>query len=213
MNKNIIVFLVILILILFLLNISKNKYFVDTNLKSRILNTDYIFIHIPKNAGTSFGKKYCGKEVGHRRANSYDIKDLKKSVAIIRNPYDRIKSCYKYFKMDNNYWSKKYGNPKYHDYCKKNTFKQFVNDLHSKKIQFDIHLSPQVYFLKKNGVIYTKLIRLENMNKDFKKIFNKEIDLPLINKSDDIDIKIDTDTKNKIYDIYKADFELLGYKK
>ena len=70
------------------------------------------------------------------------------------------------------------------DVCKKNTFKQFVNDLHSKKIQFDIHLHPQVYFLKKNGVIYTKLIRLENMNEAFKKIFNKDIDLPLINKSE-----------------------------
>ena len=126
MVKNIILFLVILLLILLLIfinNINKES-FVDTNLKSRILNTDYIFIHIPKNAGTSFGKRYCGDAVGHDRANSYDIKDLKKSVAIIRNPYDRLKSCYKYFKMDNNYWSKQYGNPKYHDYCKKNTFKQ-----------------------------------------------------------------------------------------
>ena len=207
-----IVILIILILLLIFINY-KNTEFFNNKQKSLIKNTNYIFIHIPKNAGTSFSKKYCGNEVGHRNANSYDIKELKNSVAIIRNPYNRLKSCYKYFKMDNNYWSKKYGNAKYHEYCKKNSFKKFVEDLHSNKISFDIHLHPQVSFLKKNGVIYTKLIKLENINEDFKKIFNKDIDLPLINKSKHIDIKIDTETKNKIYDIYKEDFDLLGYNK
>ena len=28
--------------------------------------------------------------------------------------------------MDNNYWTKKYGNPKYHNYCKKNSFKNLL---------------------------------------------------------------------------------------
>ena len=203
---------IILILLLIFINY-KNTEFFNNKQKSLIKNTDYIFIHIPKNAGTSFSKKYCGNEVGHTKANSYNIKELKKSAAIIRNPYDRLKSCYKYFKMDNNYWSKKYGNAKYHDYCKKNSFKKFVDDLHSKKLEFDIHLHPQVYFLKKNGLIYTKLIRLEHINEDFKKIFNKDIEIPLINKSKHIDIKLDKETKNKIYEIYKEDFELLGYSK
>ena len=207
-----IVILIILILLLIFINY-KNTEFFNNKHKSLIKNTDYIFIHIPKNAGTSFSKKYCGNEVGHTTANSYNIKELKKSAAIIRNPYDRLKSCYKYFKMDNNYWSKKYGNPKYHDYCKKNSFKKFVDDLHSKKLVFDIHLQPQVYFLKKNGVIYTKIIRLEHMNEDFKKIFNKDIEISLINKSNHIDIKLDKETKNKIYEIYKEDVKLLGYSK
>jgi len=77
----------------------------------------------------------------------------------------------------------------------------------------DIHLYPQVRFLKKEGKIYTKLIRLEHINEDFKKIFKKDINLPLINKSKNINIKLDKDTKNKIYEIYKEDFELLGYNK
>jgi hypothetical protein len=115
--------------------------------------------------------------------------------------------------MDNNYWTKKYGNPKYHNYCKKNSFKKFVSDLHSNKLSMDIHLYPQVRFLKKEGKIYTKLIRLEHINEDFKKIFKKDINLPLINKSKNINIKLDKDTKNKIYEIYKEDFELLGYNK
>ena len=127
---------ILIILLIILISFIKNKeYFYNTNynginsiysedkkkFKSRITDTDYIFIHIPKNAGTSFSNKYCSNQVGHRRANSYNIKYLKKSVAIIRNPYDRLKSCYKYFKMDNNYWSKRYGNPKYHNYCKNNS--------------------------------------------------------------------------------------------
>ena len=216
--------IIIVILILFTYYFNSKEYFKTkplnliyiTKQKNNKLykeNSNYIFIHIPKNAGTSFSKKYIGHETGHQNANTYDVSTLKKSVAIIRNPYTRLQSCYKYFKMDNNYWSKKYGNPMHHEYCKKNSFSKFIDDLYNNKLKRDIHLLPQVSFLKKDGKIYTKLLRLENINDDFKKIFNQNIDLPLINKSKNIDINMDNETKNKIYEMYKEDFELLGYSK
>ena len=89
--------------------------------------------------------------------------------------------------MKGNYWSKKYNMSKnhtpLHDYCQKNSFKQFINDLYSKKIEKDIHLQPQSNFLKKDNKIYTKIMKFENIDEDFYKIFNKEIELlKLINQ-------------------------------
>jgi hypothetical protein len=202
-----------LLLILLLLYILTKNYLIDKFGNFKVKNTNYIFIHIPKNAGTSFSKTYCKKEVGHTTAQTYSIEELKKSIAIIRNPYDRLISCYNYFKMNNNYWSKKYGNPVHHDYCKKHSFKDFVDDLYHKKIDFDIHLLPQVHFLKKDGKIYTKLLKLENIKEDFYNYFGEKINLPLINKSKNHNVLLDTEDKRKIYEIYKEDFELLNYSK
>lgn len=202
-----------LLLILLLIYILFRNDTFDNFTNFEIKNKKYLFIHIPKNAGTSFSKKYCKKEVGHRTSNTYTIKELKNSVAIVRNPYDRLISCYNYFKMKNNYWSKKYGNPVHHDYCNKHSFKEFVDDLYNKKLEFDIHLNPQVHFLKKDGVIYTKLLKLENIKEDFYNYFGEKINLPLINKSKNHNVLLDTEDKRKIYEIYKEDFELLNYSK
>mgnify|MGYP001267815261 CR=1 FL=1 len=207
------ILIICIIFVLFLISRVTENF----NNNSRIKNTNYIFIHIPKNAGTSFSEKYCVGQPGHKNANDYSIEELINSVAIVRNPYDRIISCYKYFKMKNNYWSKKYnasGNhTTLHDYCTKNSFKQFISDLYDKKIEKDIHLKPQSSFLKKDNKIYTKIMKLENLNEDFYKIFNKKLDIPKLNKSDNYNIYIDQETKNKIYEMYKEDFELFGYPK
>lgn len=208
-----ILFLIFIIFIFLILNKIKKEYFTEID-KNKIKNTNYYFIHIPKNAGTSFAEKYCLKQPGHKKAKQFDIPKLKKSVAIIRNPYDRLISCYNYFKMDNTFWSKKEKKlPKYHEYCKKNSFNKFVDDLYDKKIEMDIHMEPQVNYLKKNNKIYTKLIRLENIEEDFFKIFKKKLDLPKINTSKKNNIKLTQDVKNKIFKIYEEDFKLLNYNK
>jgi hypothetical protein len=209
--KQIIIFSIIFFFTLILINKKVKETFNLNNAK--IKNTDYIFIHIPKNAGTSFCKKYCVGQVGHAIAKIYNIDQLKKSIAIIRNPYDRIISCYNYFKMNNNYWKQKYGLPQHHVFCKNNSIKKFIDFLYSKKLTFDIHLQKQVYFLQKDGIIYTKLLKLENINDDFKRIFNKNIDLPKINKSKKFEKSLDNEDKEKVYKMYKDDFKLLGYNK
>ena len=54
-------------------------------------------------------------------------------------------------------------------------------------------------------------MKLENLEEDFYNIFKKNLDMEHLNKSDEIEINISEDTKNKIYEIYKKDFELFGY--
>ena len=57
------------------------------------------FIHIPKNAGTAFCNQFCnGKQIGHRPVIMFDDNIINKSIAIIRNPYDRLVSVYEYNK-------------------------------------------------------------------------------------------------------------------
>ena len=208
-------FIILIILIIFFSIIikKKSKFEYFTNLPY-IKDTDYIFIHIPKNGGTSFCKKYLNFQVGHKKANLYHNDILKKSLAIVRNPYSRIISCYQYFKMKNNFWYKINGvAPKYHNYCQTHSFHEFVSDLYNKKIDFDIHMTPQYKFLEKDGKILTKVMKLENIEDDFFKIFKKKINIPKINTSNKINIKLSKEDKRMIYSIYKKDFELFNYSK
>jgi len=203
------------------LNCSYSPYDTNTNFSSVesfsdnklhfIEDTDYIFIHIPKTGGTSFCKRYLKYQVSHVKAHNYDEEQLKKSVTIVRNPYSRIISCYKYFKTEKTYWGKT--NYKLLDYCKTNSFSNLVDDLYNKSLPYDQHLEPQHNFLKKKEKIFTKIMKLENLEEDFYKIFKKKLDMEHLNKSVEIEINISEDTKNKIYEIYKKDFELFGYLK
>jgi len=211
-KKIVIVILVFLIVIVTL----KIKFQSNENFSNKlpiIKGTDHIFIHIPKNGGTSFCDKYLDTQVGHRKAETYTIPQLKKSIAIVRNPYTRIVSCYKYFKSDKTYWTKTYGHPEHHEYCKNHTFSEFINDIHNKNLYLDIHMTPQHKFIEKDGIIYTKLVKLENLENDFYKVLKKKISMPVLNKSSDFEINMTASDKEKIFEIYNKDFLLLGYEK
>ncbi len=75
----------------------------------------------------------------------------------------------------------------------------------------DIHMTPQHVFLEKDGNIYTKTVKLENLSDDFYKILNKKISIPVLNKSSDFEVNMTEKDKEKIYEIYKKDFLLFGY--
>ena len=184
----------------------------------KLLNYDYYFIHIPKNAGTSFIKSMCGdKQIGHIRIKSIDDIDIvKKTITFTRNPYDRLYSIYSYTKLgkDKSYWKK---NEVLFNYVKKNSFKKFVNDLFNQKIKFSdqIHLTPQIDFIKwKDGKIHNILIKLENIDEELSKLLGENINIPKLNTSKDInnwEENYNDDMKKKVYHLYKKDFDLLNY--
>ena len=202
---------------IYLLNIQtiyNIETFQSNLLPAKIHNSHLYFIHIPKNAGTSFITQYChNNQVGHLKAKDIDdINIIKNTVAIIRNPYDRLHSIYEYTKLGKNksYWD---ANEKLHKYMLNHSFSEFIDDLYSKTIKFtdQVHLPPQTDFVKwHDGNIYTQLVNFDTMENDLSNILGYKVILKKINSSNKKNWEsfYNEDMKKKVYEIYKSDFEL-----
>ena len=180
---------------------------------------EYLFIHIPKTAGTSICERFFnGKEVTHRRLVTYPSELWKKSFAIVRNPYERLVSVYNYAKMVKSYWHSNdlttvYSLHPLHDYCNKHTFKQFIVDLFNKRFVHDelVHLREQSWYLLTPGnKIRTNIIRFESINEDLSVLFGEDVCLPIINKSSKESHAFDDEMVAMVKEIYKNDFYHFG---
>jgi len=170
-----------------------------------------IFIHIPKNAGTSietlFGNSSF-KVQPYRHANIHEIKrkfpkvyDSYSKFTIIRNPYDKMVSWYFYLKrnLGENYEVLE--------------FNEWIKDP-SKFWHADdpaYFLDPQHTWVDDTIVI----IKYENLDEELNEFFGEEISLPIINKSnhDHYSSYYNEESLGIIYDRYKEDFEKYNYKK
>lgn len=186
-----------------------------------------IFVHIPKNAGTSVCEYIqCGH--GHKSIEALKSNKLKYphaiSICIIRNPWDRIWSLYNYFNMKDSYWhsnTKKAANrlTKEHlitqNECK--NFTEFVKLVTSKNIDC-IHTKPQISWIKENNqLLVDKIIYFEkDINEQFKDILKiNDFNLKLMNSSNkpcSYNKQYTEETKNLIYDFYKDDILEFNYK-
>jgi hypothetical protein len=186
------------------------------------------FIHIPKTGGSSvevvfdlqhdenlwvprFTHKiqecnFAPQHFTHALINHFkpNCKDYF-SFAIVRNPYDRIIS--EYFYINKSFEGKPISN--FNE-------DQFNIWLDTNLIKFDIdHKLPQTLFL---DVPVDMILKLENINKDWEKL-NERLGVNIklihdnkssINKKDIVD-SLSKKTKQKIYKIFKDDFEKLNY--
>lgn len=129
--------------------------------------------------------------------------DLKEytTITTVRNPYDRLVSCY-YYNGKN----------------KKFSFEEFiVNKLpnhieHNKDYAFD-HFCPQIHFCKLGDYEVNNIIRLESFQEDLKKIkltsnfhYSKTV-----SRSKNYQEYYNQKTKDLVYELYKEDFEYLNY--
>jgi len=206
-------------------DISKDINFIHDNILKQLNYLqikDYYFIHIPKNAGTSIINQFfkLDNKIGtHYNINYYPNNIRKKTFAICRNPYTRLVSCYNYFKMKKSYWhsndgSTPYGLHELYNYCNKNTFDIFVKDLCvNNKFTNNIHLLPQYkWIITPDNKIVSKIIKIENINKELSELFNEKIDLIKINKSkSNCDDYYTLESKQLVYEYYKRDFEYFEY--
>lgn len=188
------------------------------------VNKKISFIHIPKTGGSSIQKINKDNKIFNIYDHSiYNNKNLLKNdynikFTIVRNPYARLVSAFFYLKngggqneLDLSYKKK---------LDKYNTFDEFVENLNYNIIYEILHLVPQFeYLIDNNELLYTNILYLENINNDFKnfcfKYDLKNLNFPITNTSKHDNYKYyinKKDTRNKIYNLYKKDFELLNYK-
>lgn len=205
--------------------------------KSKVLhncNSEFIFIHIPKNAGTSISKSIGFNESSHAKASEI-IDDFGKdyfinkfSFSIVRNPIQRFLSLYHYAKMDvslyhNNLDPSKslYGRHLDYSTLKDASIYDCAILLKEGLLKHDTswnHWDPQytwIYDKKENDKLIDKVYRLENLNelkKDFLDLFGIQLTLNNFNKSDrDNSDFLDKRTLSILREFYQKDFELFNY--
>lgn len=141
--------------------------------------------------------------------NNYTI------LFICRHPYDRILSIYKFLNININM-------DEFLDIienCRNFTFSNISCDyLFLKILDKGVDLfKNQIDFIKYKKVIYSNvnIIKLENKNalKIFCDKHNLVYENEIVNKSKNMNIKLTTSQKNRIYSIYKKDFIFFNYSK
>lgn len=143
----------------------------------------------------------------HADLRLYDILKIPykeyKTLCTVRRPYERLLSCYYY-----NGKSKHFDFP---TFIKKELPRMF--DTVSKSRYSVSHFSPQVNYAK--GIDH--IIKLENFTNDCKKAgievkyhYSKTVGMK---KHDNPMDMYDQEMKDIVYDLYKEDFETLGYEK
>lgn len=204
-----------------------NITFLDTH------NKKHTFIHIPKNAGKSISSyilkhgiephNVCSKSHATIEELGLTGEDLGKTFAVVRNPYTRIVSLYRFLfecnikkitKESNQYFDNAVGDLTWHSelldhYNGKLSFKKFCSKL------------PMMPFAQEqcSFIPADRLLRYETLETDFeyyKKLLNSDEPLWKINSTgtDNNWIKYyDRSTSDIVYEVYKNDFIKLGYKK
>ena len=220
-------FIIFLFVILFLyllkIKVTIKDNFIDKLdfKKTKIKHTNLYFIHIPKNAGTFFSNNFLesNKSLGHHKI--IDIPENKRqlTVAIVRNPYDRMVSLYTYAKKKKSMYHDVNNKHKHFDFASKNSFDEFVKAIYYKKLKHDEHSQPQsLYIIDNKGKCPCKyLLRFENINQEIETKLGLKVNNNIkVNKSSDKDWRFYyklNNTKKMVYSIYKDDFKNFNYSK
>jgi hypothetical protein len=201
-----------------------------------IKNPNAVFIHVPKNAGTSVStwlrRHLDNSKTVKRKHDSYSEiqrkygNDLGFSFAIVRNPWDRVVSSYFYNKKRFE-WKYQNIDQIIEDKKRKNS-KALLKAENIKKIKeiilkddFELYVRSKLFqpvelsqVTMTNGV--QCILKYENLNKDFSIIqdyFNIEQGLPLKNTSSHRSYRnyYNNETKNIVYKYYKDDIKKWKY--
>jgi hypothetical protein len=195
--------------------------------KSYMHKYHVIFIHIPKNAGTSVlsllgsnGSRWHAKWIHYKRASGYFFNKYHK-FAIVRNPTERLYSSYKYCLQG--------GNGSVEDYnlkalieAKSIDFDSFIiNVLNSDLLMREVIFQPQYLYVfdKSDSLMVDTILRYESLLSDWSILADAlqlPKELPWLNASSENKVKtipkISQAAMDKINTLYQADFTLLGYK-
>jgi chondroitin 4-sulfotransferase 11 len=184
-------------------------------------NTNSLFIHVPKAAGTSIADALYGEDPWHYPPSQYDflstsLTDSLFKFTFVRNPYTRLASTYKYsFKQlqINPNTSIKF-------ICQFNSFADFVmNGLTQSLVDSHYFLKPQIHYneMFKSKFNFDFIGRFENLAHDFDTVKHRlglSCKLPNINKSpQDVSAIYNEKLAEIVYKFYQADFRMFNYDK
>jgi len=189
----------------------------------------FLFLHIPKTAGTSISSQLqANTSYWHLFPDYYPSRIRTKIVTIVRNPYDRAVSAFFFFK-EGGIW----GNE---EWCKEliksySTFEEWVMYGINQDMLYDHtqHKLPnptypmmlQTEWLLTNTrpglyVLLDNIGRYETLQQDVKRLMNINLKQHLQSSSHDdwrTYYKDKPEVQNKIYQLYKRDFDMLNYAK
>ena len=201
-----------------------------------------IFIHIPKNAGTSI-KTFFEYETFYNKHRTIDqikkenieVYDSYRKFTVVRNPYDRMISWYFYLKRamgiektrgDHRWSSGEYFPDSFLEWIKdplKNYYTSWkLSDIRN-SLHTDIEFNSDG---RKNSVPLlspqcywvddtVKILKYENLKEELDRFFKKEINIPTRNKSKHEEYLnyYNKESLNIVYEKYKEDFEKFNYER
>ena len=184
-----------------------------------------IFIHIPKNAGTSIIKalgveNLCmDKTIEQYKEHYGDYWNEYKKFTVVREPIDRFISAYKFARMDESGWFSATGEEgleKHHHYelCNEMNINEYTSHLYKNPEKFNRWISPQTFIISnENGereIDY--YVRYENLLEDLQKIGIDKIEKLNSSKiKDEKTIELTKKSKNLLYQIYDIDYQNFSY--
>lgn len=193
-----------------------------------------LFIHIPKNAGTSICHSFNIENPTHITSKEiikcYGSNHFNKhfTFAIIRNPLDRFLSLYNYSRMDRSYYhnnlipeKSKFGKHLDYEILKNSTISEAINLLLEGKLMHDHawnHWMPQHKWVcnDKGEILVDRVYRLgelEYLIKDLKNIGINFNSFPKLNTSQTSKFKIHLSAldEEKLIDFYYQDFQIFNF--
>jgi hypothetical protein len=196
--------------------------------KNQSMYTDkkVIFIHVPKAAGTSVALSLYGRSISHvsaKKFKKYFSKSFEENFtfSIVRNPYERLYSAYKFIRSGGTKEVPTNTKKKYMS-DELDSFEKFIVNYISKVDlkNEDYVLQPQFWFTHDNdkNQLVNKVCKLENIL-DFVNYYTKldpDYVLSHHNMTSNSKTKIEVYTpemKELVDKIYFSDFELFNYEK
>lgn len=182
-----------------------------------------IFIHIPKSAGTSV-LSMLGTHISRDHATWYEFRasDVDRfesyyKFSVVRNPYSRLISTFRYLSRGGNQVSDMRWLQMPLARC--STFNDFVDKCLSEELVYGSRMFwPQHMFLfnEFGDLMVDRVLKFENLSRDWSDLASRigaPKELKRLNMSGGASSSHDlpSDVKQKIFSLYKRDFELLGY--
>ena len=178
-----------------------------------------IFVHIPKNAGTAITNTLEMVDIGHHGWSYYKNKYPNKwknykKISVIRNPWDRVVSCYEYAKMDKSYWHAKEGKARAgkhldYDLLKDKSFEQCLDILkHTpQRLKHQGWRNQSDYIYHNDQLMVDHTLDKYEINDKLTDILGFEINIPKINVSNNKDYR-DYYVNNDLIDIVSKNYKI-----